>query len=302
MGLSSQSFTSWCPTQSYKRCTNWRINLFHFLAFQFQAMYGLLVFYMIFQAVMILKGSYNVVSMKWELRNCFAFDCSSTHHRLFFLGIFMYGSGFLLWNLGELKISQSSAKLDPQRTRSALTWKECEVTCPRSWLRWPNFMDGGTCLRVGLSCLPPGPIYLVLCVWLNRSHYFPFQPHHSAIAGYATYMNIQFCLFHRLSYLKLSPRYTSDLMGVAVQVWRIEVKRWSSVILAGDQVCICVAHSSPYLWFSSCFISWNGWQFWCLFGWQLYGSYAKSTFWRQQFNVFAIIVWIHHVYLQTRTL
>ena len=29
-----------------------------------QAMYGLLVFYMIFQAVMILKGSYNVVSMK----------------------------------------------------------------------------------------------------------------------------------------------------------------------------------------------------------------------------------------------
>jgi len=83
-----------------------------------QAMYGLLVFYMIFQAVMILKGSYNVVSMK-----------------LFFLGILMYGSGFLLWNLGELKISQSSVKLDPQRTRSALTWKECEVTCPRSWLR-----------------------------------------------------------------------------------------------------------------------------------------------------------------------
>ena len=36
--------------------------------------------------------------------------------------------------------------------------------------------------------------------------------------GYATYMNIQFCLFHRLDHLKLSPRYTTDLMGVAVQV------------------------------------------------------------------------------------
>ena len=31
-------------------------------------------------------------------------------------------------------------------------------------------------------------------------------------------MNIQFCLFHRLNHLQLSPRYTSDLMGVAVQV------------------------------------------------------------------------------------
>ena len=31
-------------------------------------------------------------------------------------------------------------------------------------------------------------------------------------------MNIQFCLFHRLDHLKLSPRYTTDLMGVAVQV------------------------------------------------------------------------------------
>ena len=71
----------------------------------------------------------------------------------------MYGSGFLLWNLGELKISQSSVKLDPQRTRSALTWKECEVTCPRSWLRWLNFMDGGTCLRVGQSYLPPEPAF-----------------------------------------------------------------------------------------------------------------------------------------------
>ena len=157
MGLSSQFFIFQCPTQSFTRSASWRINLFHFLAFLFQAMYGLLVFYMIFQAVMILKGSYNIVSMKWELRNCIALDYSSTHHRLFFLGIFMYGSGFLLWNLGELKISQSSAKLDPQRTRSALTWKECEVTCPRSWLRWPNFMDGGTCLQVGQFCFPPGP-------------------------------------------------------------------------------------------------------------------------------------------------
>ena len=89
MGLSSQYFTSQCPTQSYTRCASWRINLFHFLTFHLQAMYGLLVFYMIFQAVMILKGSYNVVSMKWELRNCIAFDCFSTLHRLFFLGIFM---------------------------------------------------------------------------------------------------------------------------------------------------------------------------------------------------------------------
>ena len=155
MGLSSQFFIFQCPTQSFTRSASWRINLFHFLAFLFQAMYGLLVFYMIFQAVMILKGSYNVVSMKWELRNCIALDYSSTHHRLFFLGIFMYGSGFLLWNLGELKISQSSAKLNPQRTRSALTWREYEVTCPCFWLPWPNFMDGGTCLRVGQTCSPP---------------------------------------------------------------------------------------------------------------------------------------------------
>ena len=101
------------------------------------------------------------------------FDCYSTLHRLFFLGILMYGSGFLLWNLGELKISQPSAKLDPQRTRSALTWKECEVTCPPPCPRWPSFMDGGTCLRVGLSCLPPGPFLSVL-YRCNRSHHFPF--------------------------------------------------------------------------------------------------------------------------------
>ena len=155
MGLSSQFFIFQCPTQSFTRSASWRINLFHFLAFLFQAMYGLLVFYMIFQAVMILKGSYNVVSMKWDLRNCIAFNYFSTFLRLFFLGIFMYGSGFLLWNLGELKISQSSAKLNPQRMRSALKWKEYEVTCPRFWLRWPNFMDGGTCLRVGQTCSPP---------------------------------------------------------------------------------------------------------------------------------------------------
>ena len=77
MGLSSQFFIFQCPTQSFTRSASWRINLFHFLAFLFQAMYGLLVFYMIFQAVMILKGSYNVISMKWELRNCIAFDCFS---------------------------------------------------------------------------------------------------------------------------------------------------------------------------------------------------------------------------------
>ena len=224
MGLSSQSFISRCPTQLYTRCASWKINLLYFSAFQFQAMYGLLVFYMIFQAVMILKGSYNVVSMKWELQNRIAFDYSSTLHRLFFLGIFMYGSGFLLWNLGELKISQSSAKLDPQRTRSALKWKECEVTCPRSWLRWLNFMDGGTCLRVGQSYLSPEPAFFQCYISLVKQvPSLPFS--HDTITGYATYMNIQFCLFHRLSYLKLSPRYTSDLMGVAVQVWRVEVKK-----------------------------------------------------------------------------
>ena len=42
--------------------------------------------------------------------------------------------------------------------------------------------------------------------------------HSAPKLGYATYMNIQFCLFHRLDHLKLSPRYTTDLMGVAVQV------------------------------------------------------------------------------------
>ena len=83
MGLSSQSFISRCPTQLYTRCASWKINLLYFSAFQFQAMYGLLVFYMIFQAVMILKGSYNVVSMKWELRNRIAFDYSSTLQTLF---------------------------------------------------------------------------------------------------------------------------------------------------------------------------------------------------------------------------
>ena len=84
--------------------------------------------------------------------------------------------------------------------------------------------------------------------FLNMLHHWKQLPSltflQNAIAGYATYMNIQFCLFHRLSFLKLSPRYTSDLMGVAVQVWRVEVKRWS-VILAGDQVCIGLAHLSP---------------------------------------------------------
>ena len=44
MGLSSQSFTSWCPTQSYKRCTNWRINLFHFCPFNFRRCMGCLCF------------------------------------------------------------------------------------------------------------------------------------------------------------------------------------------------------------------------------------------------------------------
>ena len=90
-------------------------------------------------------------------------------------------------------------------------------------------------------------------------------------------MNIQFCLFHRLSHLKLSPRYTSDLMGVAVQVWRIEVNRWS-VILAGDQVCICIALLSPFLWFSSSFNSWNRWQFSSLYGQQLAGSLKTILF------------------------
>ena len=31
-------------------------------------------------------------------------------------------------------------------------------------------------------------------------------------------MNIQFCLYHRLEHLGMEPAYTTDLMGVAVQV------------------------------------------------------------------------------------
>ena len=34
--------------------------------------------------------------------------------------------------------------------------------------------------------------------------------------GYATYMNIQFSIFHRLSFLKKNPRYGLDWIGVAV--------------------------------------------------------------------------------------
>ena len=184
----------------------------------------------------------------------------------------MYGSGFLLWNLGELKISQSSAKLNPlenafcpqvERVRSNLPPILAPLTQLHGW--WHLF--------AGRSILLPSRAFFFQCfITVTGPKTSPFQPHHNSIAGYATYMNIQFCLFHRLSYLKLSPRYTSDLMGVAVQVWRIEVKRWSD-ILAGDQVCICVAHSSPYLWFSSCFTSWK-WMailvfVWMAFIWQL---------------------------------
>lgn len=116
-----------------------------------QVMYGVLVFYMIYQAVMILKEGYNKVSMK-----------------LFVIGILMYGSGFLLWNL-ENEFCQHVAAV-----RSSLPPFLAPITQLHGW--WHLF------------------------------------------AGYATYMNIQFCLFHRLNHLQLSPRYTSDLMGVAVQV------------------------------------------------------------------------------------
>ena len=81
-------------------------------------------------------------------------------------------------------------------------------------------------LFAGRSILLPSRAFFFQCyITVTGPITSPFQPHHNSIAGYATYMNIQFCLFHRLSYLKLSPRYTSDLMGVAVQVWRIEARR-----------------------------------------------------------------------------
>ena len=53
-----------------------------------------------------------------------------------------------------------------------------------------------------------------------------------SMTGYATYMNIQFCLFHRLNHLKLSPRYTTDLMGVAVQVKMTSVYGYLEVVFS----------------------------------------------------------------------
>jgi len=97
-----------------------------------QVMYGVLVFYMIYQAMMILKEGYNKVSMK-----------------LFVLGILMYGCGFLLWNLGDystlIKFKSFHA---PQKTSSVTMWKLCEVPCLHCWLQLLSSMAGGICVQV----------------------------------------------------------------------------------------------------------------------------------------------------------
>lgn len=116
-----------------------------------QVMYGILVFYMIYQAVVILRKSYNPASV-----------------RLFLTGILMYGTGFLLWNIDNELCSSV------QQLRSGLPPLLAPLTQLHGW--WHLF------------------------------------------AGYATYMNIQFCLYHRLHELDLKPQYTTDLMGVAVLV------------------------------------------------------------------------------------
>jgi len=116
-----------------------------------QVMYGLLVFWMIYQALAILQASnYHQPSL-----------------RMFLSGILMYGTGFLLWNL------------------------ENEL-CP--------LVQGAR------AALPP------LLAPLTQLHGW-----WHLLAGYATYMNIQFCLYHRLHHLHMEPSYTTDLMGVAVQ-------------------------------------------------------------------------------------
>merc|ERR1719369_2165645 len=41
------------------------------------------------------------------------------------------------------------------------------------------------------------------------------------MAGYATYMNIQFSVYHRLKYLQSSPTYSCDWIGVTVTTQKL---------------------------------------------------------------------------------
>jgi len=116
-----------------------------------ETMYGILVVYMIYQAVGILRTQYNSSSFK-----------------LFIIATLMYGTGFLLWNLEN---------------------EFCGIV--RS-------------VRSGLPS-PLAPLTQLHGWW-------------HLLAGYATYMNVQFCMYHRLENLHLRPKYTTDIMGVAVQV------------------------------------------------------------------------------------
>ena len=38
------------------------------------------------------------------------------------------------------------------------------------------------------------------------------------LIGYATYMNIQFCVYNRAKYLDQNPKYSCDIMGISVDV------------------------------------------------------------------------------------
>ena len=52
---------------------------------------------------------------------------------------------------------------------------------------------------------------------MNTDHipYTVFIPVPYQVMQYATYMNIQFSIFHRLRFLKRNPRYRLDWIGVA---------------------------------------------------------------------------------------
>jgi len=116
-----------------------------------QTMYGILVVYMIYQAVQILRSNYNSSSFK-----------------LFIIATLMYGTGFLLWNLENEFCDRV------QSVRRSVPSVLAPLTQLHGW--WHLF------------------------------------------AGYATYMNVQFCMYHRLESLSLRPHYTTDIMGITVEV------------------------------------------------------------------------------------
>jgi len=114
-----------------------------------QVLYGILVVLILLQACVILRRDWNWLSTK-----------------IFILGLFLYGGGFLLWNF------ENHFCPLVQSIRSSL---------PRG-LRPLTQLHG----------------------WWHLT------------AGYATYLNIQFSIFHRLKHLKREPKYAVDWIGVTV--------------------------------------------------------------------------------------